>query len=87
LDLSKAFESLRTTRLKRNPEKCMFGVPVGKLLGFLVSSLGIKVNPKKVGAIDCMQPQPIWKRLIASWGAWRLSDGSFLSSGREAFHS
>ena len=34
-DLSKAFDSLRTTRLNLNPEKCVFRVPAGKLLGFL----------------------------------------------------
>ena len=56
-DLSEAFDSLRTTRLKLNPEKCVFGVPVGKLLGFLVSIRGIEVNPAKVEAIDRMQPQ------------------------------
>ena len=55
-DLSEAFDSLHTTRLKLNPEKCVFGVPVGKLLGFLVWSRGIEVNPKKVEAVDRMQP-------------------------------
>ena len=34
-DLSKAFDSLCTTGLNLNPEKCVFGVPAGKLLGFL----------------------------------------------------
>ena len=29
----------------------MFGVPGGKLLGFLVSERGIDTNPEKVGAI------------------------------------
>jgi hypothetical protein len=32
----------------------MFEVTVGKLLGFLVSSRGIKVNLEKVEAIDHM---------------------------------
>jgi hypothetical protein len=31
--------------MKLNPAKCTFGVPAGKLLGFLVSSRGIEVNP------------------------------------------
>jgi hypothetical protein len=55
-DLSESFDSLRTTRLKLNLEKCVFGVSAGKLLHFLVSSRGIKVNPQKVEAIDRMQP-------------------------------
>jgi hypothetical protein len=33
-----------------------FGVPVGKLLGFLVSSRGIEVNPDKIRAIERMKP-------------------------------
>ena len=51
-DLFEAFDSLRSTRLKLNAEKCVFGVPAGKLLGFLVSSHGIEVNPIKVEVID-----------------------------------
>jgi hypothetical protein len=31
-------------------------VPVGKLLGFLVSSQGIEVNPGKIRAIERMKP-------------------------------
>ena len=31
------FTNLRKINLKMNPEKCVFGVPAGKLLGFFVS--------------------------------------------------
>ena len=55
-DLAKTFNSLRSTRLKLNPEKCVFGVPVGKLLVFLVSSRGIEANPEKIRAIEQMHP-------------------------------
>src|SRR3954467_8290896 len=34
-----------------NPKKCAFGVPAGKLLGFIVSQHRIKVNPEKIKAI------------------------------------
>lgn len=40
-DLRETFDNLRRYRLKLNPAKCTFGVPAGKLLGFLVSSRGI----------------------------------------------
>jgi hypothetical protein len=40
-DLAKTFNSLRSMRMKLNPEKCVFGVPAGKLLGLLVSARGI----------------------------------------------
>ena len=31
------FDNLRAYDIKLNPEKCVFGVPAGKLLGFIVS--------------------------------------------------
>ena len=55
-DLAETFNSLRSTRLKLNPEKCVFGVPAGKLLSFLVSSRGIEANPEKIRPIEQMRP-------------------------------
>jgi hypothetical protein len=37
-DLRETFANLRRFGMKLNPAKCTFGVPAGKLLGFLVSS-------------------------------------------------
>ena len=54
-DLRETFANLRRFRLKLNPAKCTFGVPAGKLLGFLVSSRGIEDNPKMIGAIERME--------------------------------
>src|SRR3954462_15576765 len=34
-----------------NSKKCVFGVPAGKLLVFIVSQRGIEVNPEKIKAI------------------------------------
>src|SRR5437667_8358481 len=42
------FENLRHFRWKLNPEKCVFGVPSGKLLDFIVSHRGIEANPEKL---------------------------------------
>ncbi|WVZ52217.1 hypothetical protein U9M48_003299 [Paspalum notatum var. saurae] len=50
-DLQQVFNSLRKFRWKLNPTKCVFGVPAGQLLGFVVSNREIKANPKKVNAI------------------------------------
>jgi hypothetical protein len=50
-DLAETFANLRVYRWKLNPEKCIFSVPSGKLLGFMVSHRGIEVNPTKVNAI------------------------------------
>ena len=54
-DLEETFANLRKYRLKLNPDKCTFGVPAGKLLGFLVSSRGIEVNLAKIRAIEKMK--------------------------------
>jgi hypothetical protein len=48
------FSSLRRFRWKLNPTKCVFGVPSGKLLGFIVSNRGIEANPVKISAITDM---------------------------------
>ena len=37
-----------------NPAKCVFGVPAGKLLGFLVCNKGIEANPEKIKAITSL---------------------------------
>src|SRR5437016_13908241 len=47
-DLTETFTNLRCFRWNLNPEKCVFGVPSGKLLGFIVSYRGIEVNPEKL---------------------------------------
>src|SRR5438128_8238086 len=47
-DLFEMFKNLRRFRWKLNPEKCVFGVPSGKLLSFIVSNRGIEVNPEKL---------------------------------------
>jgi hypothetical protein len=55
-DLDVAFKCLRAKNIKLNPEKCIFGVPRGMLLGFIVSKCGIEVNPEKIAATTNMGP-------------------------------
>jgi hypothetical protein len=55
-DLKETFTNLRKVNIKLNPAKCAFGVPSGKLLGFLVSHRGIEANPDKVKAMKEMHP-------------------------------
>ncbi len=54
-DLQDTFDNLHTAGMKLNPEKCVFGVRAGKLLGFLVSERGIEANPEKIDAIQQMK--------------------------------
>jgi hypothetical protein len=50
-DLQKTFNNLRRFNIKWNPEKCTFGVPLGKLLEYIMTERGIKANPDKISAI------------------------------------
>jgi hypothetical protein len=50
------FTKLRQHGVKLNPEKCVFGVSRGMLLGFVVSEHGIEANPEKILAIMDMGP-------------------------------
>ena len=53
-DLRETFDNLRVYKMMLNPTKCVFGVPAGKLLGFLVSNRGIEANPEKIKAITSL---------------------------------
>jgi hypothetical protein len=55
-DLEMTFKCLRAKGMKLNPEKCVFGVPRGMLLGFIVSERGIEANPEKIAVITNMGP-------------------------------
>jgi hypothetical protein len=46
-DLEETFASLREYRWKLNPNKCVFGIPSGKLLGFIISHRGTKPIPRR----------------------------------------
>jgi ribonuclease HI len=47
---------MQDARLHLNPEKCVFRVRQGKILGYLVSHRGIEANPTMIQAITNMTP-------------------------------
>jgi hypothetical protein len=55
-DLEETFKTLRQYRMKLNPSKCVFGVSLGKFLGFMISQRGIEANPDKIKAVLEMSP-------------------------------
>ena len=55
-DLERTFSKLRENDIKLNPEKCVFGVPHGMLLGFIALERGIEANPEKIPAIGRLGP-------------------------------
>jgi hypothetical protein len=54
-DLEETFASLQEYQWKLNSNKCIFDVPSGKLLGFIISHRGIKANPEKIFTITNMK--------------------------------
>jgi hypothetical protein len=55
-DLAETFDNLTKFKIKLNTEKYTFGVPSGKLLGYMLSRHGIDPNLEKVSAITKMKP-------------------------------
>jgi hypothetical protein len=55
-DLKQTFENLNKWKWKLNPNKCVFRVPLGQLLRFLVSNQGIEASTKQIRAIIEMEP-------------------------------
>jgi hypothetical protein len=54
-DLEETFASLWEYQWKINPNNCVFGVPSGTLLGFIISHRGIEANPEKISTITNMK--------------------------------
>jgi hypothetical protein len=52
------FERCHYFQIRLNPNKCIFCVTSGRLLGFIVSTTGIMVDPLKVEAIIQLPPPP-----------------------------
>jgi len=46
-DLKETFKNLKEWQWKLNPTKCVFGVPSGQLLGFLVTTEELKQAQRK----------------------------------------
>jgi hypothetical protein len=54
-DLGETFASLREYHWKLNPNQCGFGIPSGKLLGFIISHCDIEANPERISTITKMK--------------------------------
>jgi hypothetical protein len=54
-DLRQMFANLNRYNIKLNPLKCVFGVPAGQLLRYLISEQGIEANPEKIQALLAMK--------------------------------
>jgi hypothetical protein len=75
---------LRKVNIKLNPAKCAFGMPLGKLLGFLMSHRGIEANPDKVKAIKEMRPPRNLKEMQRLAGCMAALGCFIAGSGEKA---
>lgn len=50
------FEYSHKYRVFLNPNKFVFGVTIGKIIGYIISQRGIEVYPNKIKAIVDMPP-------------------------------
>ena len=51
LNLEVIFDYMRNHNMRLNPQKYAFAIEAGKFLGFMLTHMGIKVNPEKCKAI------------------------------------
>jgi hypothetical protein len=81
-DLKGTFDNLHKYMMMLNSKKCMFSVSSGKLLGYMVSTQGIDANPKKVEAINKLQP-PRTRREIQKLAGMMAALSRFISKSGE----
>ena len=67
--LKETFANLRKINLKLNPEKCVFGIPSGKHLGFFVSQRGIEANPTRSKRLSRLRRRNGSKTSVSSLAA------------------
>jgi hypothetical protein len=77
-DLTATFANLREFQRNINPTKCVFGVPSGLLLGFMVWHRGIEANPAKIDAIRKMA-KPSNKKDVMKLTGMMVALGRFIS--------
>jgi hypothetical protein len=64
--LRQVFERCRKYGISLNPTKSVLGVDEGKLLGHIISNDGVKIDPKRVKAIEGI-PLPQTKKALQSF--------------------
>jgi hypothetical protein len=85
-DLEETFPSLREYRWKLNPNKCVFGIPSGKLLGFIISHRGIEANLEKISTITKMKAPTCIKDMQKLTGCMAALNRFILKLGERGLH-
>jgi hypothetical protein len=66
-ELRLSFEKMCRYKLNMNPLKCAFGVSAGKFLGFIVHEKDIKIDSKKIEAIENVKAPLVKNICKSSW--------------------
>ncbi|GJY00509.1 reverse transcriptase domain-containing protein [Tanacetum coccineum] len=82
MDIVETFDNLQKVNMKLNPKKCSFGVKEGNFLGYMVTSKGIRANPKKTKAVADMQSPKTLKEMQSLSGKLAMLN-QFLSRSAE----
>ena len=82
IDLKENFTNLREAALKLNPEKCVFGIGRGKMLGYIIGPEGIRANPDKTKAIISMV-EPSTKKEVQKLTGRIIALNRFISKSAE----
>jgi hypothetical protein len=84
-NLTETFANLRAFQWKLNPTKCIFDMPSGSLLGFMVGHRGNEANPAKVDDIRKMA-KPSNKKDVMKLTCMMAALGHFFSKlGEKGF--
>jgi len=83
-DLKEVFHQVRKYNMRLNPEKCVFGVPARKFLGFMLTARGIEANPDKWPPSPKWGVPGIWRKSSDWSDDWPLSHGSCPNSQRRS---
>nr|GEV35328.1 reverse transcriptase domain-containing protein [Tanacetum cinerariifolium] len=82
MDVMETFDNLKKINMKLNLKNCSFGVKEGKFLGYMVTSEGIRANPKKTKVVADMQSSKMLKEMQSLSGKLAVLN-RFLSRSAE----
>nr|GEX88753.1 hypothetical protein [Tanacetum cinerariifolium] len=85
MDIAKTFDNLRKINMKLNPMTCSFGIGEWKFLGYIVTSEGIRANPKKTKAIADMKSPKTLKEMQSLSGKLAASNSFLYRSAKRSF--
>ncbi|GJU97625.1 reverse transcriptase domain-containing protein [Tanacetum coccineum] len=85
-DIAETFDNLRRINMKMNPKKCSFGVEERNILGYMVTSEGIRANLAKTKDIEEMQSPKTWGQMQSLSGKLTALKRFLYRSAEKSLH-